>query len=335
MAKCSLPEITPAPQVRDLTAAGLAAAARSHPVALYLSGVQSPHSRATILSRLDAIARTAGAPSAWQLDWSSLHFEDIQILRANLVERYAFRTVNSLLSALRGVLRACWQLGHIDSDSYMRAREVKPVRGHRMPAGRTLTAAEQAALFGACHQDPKPTGARDAAALALLIGAGLRRREAAGLTVGAVDFEQRAVRIIGKGNRERQVPLPAYVLWAIDTWLARRGAPVPADALFHKCRGRFVLEPVATDGKLFSYVLTLRCAQAGIARCTPHDLRRTYITDLLAAGVDAFLVQRLAGHANPATTALYDRRHDSLLRDAVNLIPDPMIVDEAPLREGW
>ncbi len=84
-------------------------------------------------------------------------------------------------------------------------------------------------------------------------------------------------------------------------------------------QGQAVLDaPISASGQALADALQWRCVQAGIARCTPHDLRRTYISNLLAAGIGPFLVQRLAGHADPATTALYDLRHD-----AVDRMSDP------------
>ena len=84
-------------------------------------------------------------------------------------------------------------------------------------------------------------------------------------------------------------------------------------------QGRAVLDaPISASGQALADALQWHCVQAGITRCTPHALRRTDISNLRAAGVDPFLVQRLAGHADPTTTALYDRRHD-----AVDRRPDP------------
>ena len=238
--------------------------------------------------------------------WLALHFKDLQILWARLQDRYAFRIVNALLSALWGVFRACWQLGQMDSKTYMHFRDIKPVCGHRMPTGRMLERRELADLLDACRCDPRPIGARDQAAFALMACTGLRRREVSTLSIAAVDFDRHTVRVVGKGSKERRVPLPPFIVvrdWLPELWE----------------QGQAVLDaPISASGQVLADALQWHCGQAGIARCTPHDLRRTCISNLRAAGVDPFLVQRLAGHADPATTALYDRR-----RDAVDRMPDP------------
>ena len=245
------------------------------------------------------------------------------MLRIRLAERYALATVNLQLAALRGVMKACWQLGLIDADTHMRLQDVKRVRGHRAPRGRMLDLDEQRALFAACANDPLPAGARDAAALSLMLGAGLRRGEAQALPRAAIDLEHRTVRVLGKGRKERIVPLPDFVVAALRPWLDIMDTHA-GTALFVRCNGEQLGQPLVRNGDTFGNVLAKRSAQAGIAPCTPHDLRRTYISGLLLAEVDTFLVQRLAGHASPITTALYDRRADDHLRAAVDRLASPV-----------
>ena len=299
----------------------LAQKAQHHPVAFHLI-TQSPGSRPSVLSSLNSVARMAGAADAWSLDWAALTIQDIQSLKARMAERYALASVNKHLVCLRGVVGACWQLGQIDADTYMRLNQFKQVRGHRLPAGRMLDDAEWTALLSACHNDPMPAGRRDAAILALMVGAGLRRAEIVALPISAYASDEQTVRVLGKGNKERVVPVPRFVAAAVEPWLTVRGSQ--GEALFVHCHSIRVhgLRPFAAAGQNVSSLLEKRRAQAGIAPCTPHDLRRTYISRLLLAGVDVFTVQQLAGHMNIKNTALYDRRSDDRLREAINRLPN-------------
>ena len=306
------------------------AAERDDPVELYLAGLNSPKSRETMRACLNMVARLAGACDARNLDWTALDYPDLQILRSRMGERYPPNTANTMMAGMRGVLHACWQLGRIESETYLRAREIKAFRGRRLPKGRMLSQAEQAALFRACAADPNVAGVRDAAAFALMLGGGLRKAETASLTwPEAVDLDAGSLRIVGKGDKERLVPLPPESLTALRAWLAVRG-DTPGALLVH-CRHKsaFVwkerLAPLAPNGKALSDILDRRCRQAGIERCTPHDLRRTYVSALLAAGVDVFTVQQLAGHANPATTARYDCRGDARLKAAAHRMQVPYV----------
>lgn len=305
------------------------AAAHNHPVELYLTGLNSPKSRETMRSCLNTVARLAGAHDARDLDWTALGYADLQILRARMGERYSPNTANTMMAGVRGVLHACWQLGHIESETYLRVRELKPFRGQRMPKGRMLSRDEQAALFRVCAADPGAAGSRDAAIIALMLGGGLRKAETTSLTCEALDLDGGHLRIIGKGDKERLVPLPPAVVSAVREWLEVRGrAP---GALFVQCPRKTAflradrLKPLEPRGKALNEMLDRRCRQAGVGRCTPHDLRRTYVSLLLAEGVDLFTVQQLAGHSNPATTALYDLRGEARLKAAAHRMQVPYV----------
>src|SRR5437870_7261931 len=94
----------------------------------------------------------------------------------------------------------------LDAETHARIRDVPGVRGSRLPAGREVPLKELARLFRACAE-AGGSGVRDAAALALLYGAGLRRSEAVALDIDSFDGSH--VRVLGKGNKERSVPVPA------------------------------------------------------------------------------------------------------------------------------
>lgn len=285
-----------------------AVAAEASPVAAYLSTL-GPLSRATMLDSLNRLARllSAGAHDAWTFAWTALGYARLQALRTTLAERYAPATANRHLSAVRGVLREAFRLGMISGDDYQRARLVGQVRGDRPPAGRALTRGEVAALFAAC--DPTTAGgARDAAALALLYGCGLRRGEALGVAVADVDLDRGEVRVRGKGNKHRVVPAPPGARAAVRAWLAVRGAAPGAVLVRVTTRGAWAgpARPLA-DRSLWAAVARV-ARRAGVRAFSPHDLRRTYASHLLDQGVDLALVKALMRHANLATTLRYDHR---------------------------
>lgn len=127
---------------------------------------------------------------------------------------------------------------------------------------------------------------------------GLRISEAASLEVGAIDSANMLLRIIGKGNKERRVPLPQPVLADLRRlWLTHRNPRW----LFPTRRGA---KPA--DHQVLCRTFKAAARAAGITqRVTPHALRHSYATRLLENGVDTRVVQILLGHANIATTAVY------------------------------
>jgi site-specific recombinase XerD len=309
----------------QLLVLGQAMAMERHPVAVYLSRLAAT-SRRVMLSKLQTVARllTAGQADAWAINWAAVESHHTHALRTALVEmqKLAPASANLHLAALRGVLKAAWRLGYLSAEAWQRAADVPPVKGVTLLRGRALTGGELRALFDRCVQDDGPAGARDAAMLGVMYGGGLRRSELVGLDLVDYDQESGALAVRhGKGNKARMVYVAGGTAEALSDWLLFRGTtPGPLFCHINK-GGRIVLRRLA-DQAVFD-ILTKRLQEAGVARCSPHDMRRTFIGDLLDAGADISTVQQLAGHSNVSTTARYDRRGEAVKRKAVGLLHVP------------
>jgi integrase/recombinase XerD len=203
--------------------------AETNPAAVYLASL-APSGRRTMAARLTAAAKLMGG-EPHTIDWAALRFEHVAALRSRLSELgRAPASVNATLSALRGVARAAWQLGRMTVEDYHRIVGVKNVRGSRLPAGRALTSGEISALLDTCAGDESAAGALDAAIVALLYGAGLRRSEAAGLALSHYDSTAGELKVLGKGDTERLVPLGAGVTAALNDLVGRSRRERRADA---------------------------------------------------------------------------------------------------------
>ena len=236
--------------------------------------------------------------------WHRLGYEQTSLVRAFLLTHYAPKTANRVLSALRRVLEEAWNLGLMDAESYRRAANLKGVRGTPGPRGRVLSPREIAALFEACKSDVRLGGYRDAAAIALCYAAGLRRAEAVSLDLDAVTPDG-TVTVVGKGAKSRITYLgPDGTPW-VRRWVERRGDD-PGPLLCH-VRGKVITRRRLSERSVM-YLVTQRALQCGLAHTTPHDLRRTFATNLLEDGVDIEVVSRLLGHSSNETTAIYDLR---------------------------
>lgn len=295
-----------------------------HPALVYLATL-GPRSRRPQRHALDVVARLLNpGANAEELPWHELRYQHAAAVRSALADRYAPATANRILSAMRAVLREAWRLGLMTAEDYRRASDVEKVRGHRLPAGRELTAGELCRLFSDCAKDRNQSrGARDAAVLGLAYGAGLRREEIAGLCVEAYDAAARTVRVLGKGDRERLAHLAAGGADAVSAWLQRRGSS--AGPLVCPISQRGDLEPRHMTSQSIYDLIRRRAARAGISKCSPHDLRRTYIGDMLDAGADLSAVQQLVGHTSPTTTARYDRRGERAKARAAGLLHVPFV----------
>jgi len=204
--------------------------------------------------------------------------------------------------AVRGFHRFCQREGVAGSDP---AREVHPpTPPRRLPKAMSVEDVERL-LNAAAPGDAGPRGVRDRALLELLYGTGARISEAVGLDVDDLDLTGGAVRLRGKGGKERVVPLGSFARQAVDAYLVRarpvllaggRGSP----AVFLNTRGGRLSRQSAWA------VLRSAAERAGITvDVSPHTLRHSFATHLLDGGADVRVVQELLGHASVTTTQVY------------------------------
>jgi len=187
-----------------------------------------------------------------------------------------------------------------------------PRRTRTLP--RTLSAAEAERLIGAAN-GVEPRALRDRALVELLYGAGLRVSEAMGLDKGGIDLDDRLVRVVGKGDKERVVPLGREAAEALRRYLSR-GRPYldrrHRPELFLNARGGALTRAGAF------LILRKLAAAAGLdpQRVHPHLLRHSFATHLLEGGADLRSVQEMLGHADLGTTELYTHVTDKRRRDS-------------------
>jgi len=296
-----------------------------HPAHVYVARLGSG-SRRTMREALNTIAAllTQGKCDAETLPWAALRYQHTAAIRAALMERNKPSMANKTLAALRGVLKECWRLGYMTAEDYHRAADVPTIKAQTLPRGRALASGEIAALMGSCSRDGSPAGARDAALTALLYGAGLRRSEAVSLDLSDYNSETGELVIRGaKGRKDRLAYATNGSADVLAGWLGTRGGD--SGPLF--CRvnksARVTIRRLTDQAVL--HILRKRAVEAGVSCFSPHDLRRSFISDLLDAGADISTAQQLAGHSNVQTTARYDRRGEATKRKAAELLHVPYL----------
>ena len=248
---------------------------------------------------LDPLAVTHSDLAAWVDQLAAGH--DGRPAAATTVQR----KVACLRSFYRHLRRE--ELITHDPTSELRA----PRKPQRLPQ---VLSREEVAHLLAVPRGTDPGALRDRALLELMYACGLRASEATGLRVEDVDLDEGVLRARGKGNKERLVPVGSQAVAALRAWLARGRPPLVGledePRLFVNLRGR----PLTRQGL---YKIVQRHAHtAGLAaRMSPHTLRHTFATHMLAGGCDLRVVQEMLGHADIATTQIYTHLSAQRLKD--------------------
>jgi site-specific recombinase XerD len=214
---------------------------------------------------------------------------------ASIFEKVAPVSMGRKLSTLKSFFGYACRQGWIEEDPTRLVRgPIVPKKVPRIAAETTLDE-----LFSLADANEK-TGKRDRAILELLYGCGLRVAELVSLNVRDVDLKTRELRVVGKGSKERIVPVGQYALESVESYLSEKAHEQVA--LFLNARG----ERITTRGVahiLRGYLLRLRSRVS----ISPHSLRHSFATHLLERGADLRSIQELLGHSNLATTERYTR----------------------------
>ncbi len=291
----------------------------AEPARLYLASL-APSGRRSQAAALERIARfVSNDQLGWrELPWGRLGYREAAAVVDWLKATYASpATANTYRAALRGVARECWRLGLIDAEQHARIRDLPPITGSREPRGRALTSEERRRLIDQLEREGTLAAVRDIALIGVLYSSGgVRVSEAVALRLEDWNPRERSLTLVGKGNKERSVWLPDDAAADLERWLRARGS-APG----------FLMPPIASDRvtvlhhrPLSASTVRALCGRlarrVGIEHFTPHDFRRSSISDLIDDSGDLALVARIAGHAQTPTTAKYDRRPEAAMRRA-------------------
>jgi integrase/recombinase XerD len=220
-----------------------------------------------------------------------------------------------IVVSVRGFHRFAHAEGMTTSDP---GADVRPMStAKRLPKGLPYHQIES--LLAATEGDQTPIGLRDRALVEFLYGTGARISEAVDLDLDELDLPGRVVTVMGKGSKERRIPLGDFAADALDAYLVR-GRP----ALLAAGNGRrsgaahrvFVNARGGTLSRQSAFGTVQRVAErAGIEHVSPHTLRHSYATHLIERGADVRVVQELLGHASVTTTQVYTMVTVDLLRE--------------------
>lgn len=218
----------------------------------------------------------------------------IRSFLASLPQDYARNTVLRKIAALRSLAAFLLRQGKLARNPF----KLLPAPKREKLLPKFLTLPETDRLINAAGNTH--FAARDKALFELMYSSGLRRSEVTGLKIRDVDFFNGVVRVLGKGNKERLVPVTDEALYAIKYYLSTRPNPQPQDALFLNAHGK----PLTGDGLAFIFKNTAIAAHL-VRKVTPHSLRHSFATHLLNNGCDLRSLQEMLGHKTLAATQVY------------------------------
>jgi integrase/recombinase XerC len=262
----------------------------------------SPHTVAAYSSDLRQLARFL------QRSGRSLAEADLAALRRFLSQQTTLGYARASIARRAGSIRTFYRWAAVRRivEADPAAMLGRPKIASRLPG--ILRPREADALVESPDADagvPLPVRLRDRAILEVMYGSGLRVGEVAGLSVGSVDLDRARVLVLGKGAKEREVPLSEHAIEALRRYLSL-GRPhlapagMASDALFFNRRGR-PIGPRDVRSMVEQYGARILVGR----RVTPHTLRHSFATHLLEGGADIRAVQELLGHASVATTQRY------------------------------
>ena len=218
----------------------------------------------------------------------------IRSFLASLPQDYARNTVLRKIAALRSLAAFLLRQGKLARNPF----KLLPAPKREKLLPKFLTLPETDRLINTAGNTH--FAARDKALFELMYSSGLRRSEVTGLKIRDVDFFNGVVRVLGKGNKERLVPVTDEALYAIKYYLSTRPNPQPQDALFLNAHGK----PLTGDGLAFIFKNTAIAAHLA-RKVTQHSLRHSFATHLLNNGCDLRSLQEMLGHKTLAATQVY------------------------------
>lgn len=221
----------------------------------------------------------------------------------------AAATIQRRVAAARGFFAWALEESLIEEDPAARLRS--PKRSRRLPVVPSSQHVDASIRSTDARIGEEPLAVRDVAILEILYGGGLRVAELCGLDQRDVDETRGTLRVLGKGDKERVVPIGAPARAALGSWSAVRPTIVDAEveALFVGARGRRI------DPRVVRRIVH-DATRAGGSEVGPHGLRHAMATHLLEGGADLRSVQEILGHASVATTQVYTHVSAERLRAA-------------------
>ena len=249
-------------------------------------------------------------------NFSDLNINHLRSWLANLSTRGAARaSITRRVVSIRAFTYWGAKNGWLERDIGRDLLAPKPERA--LPEILDIASAEEviSAVQTRVAESPSPIGYRDLAIIEVLYGSAIRVSELVGLDLSDIDYERSTIRVIGKGNRERVVPVGAPAIRSMDQYLKLGriylASDTAGDALFIGSRGKRIDQRIVRE-----VVYQATSSSSKNLRLGPHALRHSAATHLLEGGADLRTVQELLGHSSLSTTQIYTHVTEERIKTA-------------------
>lgn len=321
-------EVTATPVESGLTVPAIDLPTDRNPYLVYLGRFDKKTSRETMAYALRAVAGVRAGAEPYEeggcdihdrqlvdpvnTAWWTLRYQHVERIKAVLMAHHSPATVNKILSALRQVIICCRKLELMTADQCAAATDVKNIKFSLLPAGKSVPDEDVRVILASMPKNSL-ANLRDIAIFGSLYYAGVRRVEACTLTMDRVFIRERTLRVLGKGNKERDVPILDDLMALLSPWLDVRGND--PGALFCSVAGNTV-DPTHALSPQYIYDIVIDAADKSPLNyhLAPHDLRRSFITNGIEMGIDPLSMSKIVGHEQLQTTLRYDRRDEKARR---------------------
>lgn len=290
------------------------------PCELYLAKLK-PSGRASILGQLKQATRILN----WQLPVEKQPFHQLTYAQIEYLkvcrnrEGVSSRTINHLLYAVKSIARIGFMMGKTDERTYLQTQGIPMLKTPPSVKGQALTAEAVSSFMAELRMDRRPVKVRNTAIFSLFLATGLRRSELVQLKVKDIDHQQHAITVHnGKSGKSRIQYMSDWAYADLNNWLVIRGSG--SGLVFNRFCGKALLAGDSISTTAIYKIVTRYTEELAGTKCSPHDLRRTYISQLLDSDVDVLTVSKMAGHASVNTTQIYDKRdHRTMVSSGRNL----------------
>lgn len=288
-----------------------------HPVTLYLLNLRSQHSARTQFSKLKNAVAYFGYDDPYSAEWEKFKRENFLWLRQSLLsEGKKSNTINATMSAIKGVLYEFLVKKMIGSDDYFLIKSIKSLSRNDVSRGTAIPIEDLRKMF---KRPSSPIEARNNLVIALIYGCGLRRSESVKIDLSDIFKQGDGVflKIKGKGAKNRNVPVHPAIVAYLDLWIKDYIVDKKGPLLVRIRKGDDVTGVRLTDQAIYN-IIKERAVNPDIA---PHDLRRSFISNLLDEGAGIETVSELVGHESTDTTKGYDLTGHRRMKKAAYMLP--------------